>query len=197
MASHGLAQREACRRRHDPEIQSRLYRFLDSVASGRHGGLAVYRPVPGQLPTTAMTAEALATRRLIQYPLKPAADDEATITCYKHYRDAAKRTSITGTTRRSRFFKSKMKLGESGTTLSKLISSLRKIKVRQHRLVDPRCIWSGYGGRVYSTAMSCLCLEVYYRYLPLYQHFPTSSPSKTLQWQTARRLPRRCVDESS
>jgi hypothetical protein len=33
---------------------------------------------------------------------------------------------------------------------------------------DPKCIWGGYGGRVYSTSMSALCLEVYYRYLPLY-----------------------------
>ena len=34
---------------------------------------------------------------------------------------------------------------------------------------DPDTRWGGYGGRVYSTAMAALCLEVYYRYLPIYR----------------------------
>ena len=34
---------------------------------------------------------------------------------------------------------------------------------------DPECIWGGYGGRIYSTSLSTLCLEVYYRYLPIYR----------------------------
>ena len=33
---------------------------------------------------------------------------------------------------------------------------------------QPATVWGGYGGRAYSTAMATLCLEVYYRYLPLY-----------------------------
>ena len=34
---------------------------------------------------------------------------------------------------------------------------------------DPRDPWSTYGGRLYSTTFSVLSLEVYYRFLPLYQ----------------------------
>jgi hypothetical protein len=34
---------------------------------------------------------------------------------------------------------------------------------------NPDTVWGSYGGRVYSTALATLCLEVYYRYLPVYQ----------------------------
>jgi hypothetical protein len=34
---------------------------------------------------------------------------------------------------------------------------------------DPRDNWSKIGGRVYQTAICTLCLEVYYRYLPMYR----------------------------
>ena len=35
---------------------------------------------------------------------------------------------------------------------------------------DPDTVWGGYGGRVYTTALATLSLEVYYRYLPLQIH---------------------------
>ena len=33
---------------------------------------------------------------------------------------------------------------------------------------NPDTRWAGYGGRVYSTALATLCLEVPYRFLPLF-----------------------------
>jgi hypothetical protein len=40
---------------------------------------------------------------------------------------------------------------------------------------DPNDRWGGYGGRVYSTAMGALSLEVYYRFLPLYRAYQPGS----------------------
>jgi hypothetical protein len=34
---------------------------------------------------------------------------------------------------------------------------------------EPNGLWAGYGGRAYSTAMAALTLEVYYRYLRVYE----------------------------
>jgi hypothetical protein len=31
---------------------------------------------------------------------------------------------------------------------------------------SPNTVWGGCGGRVYTTAMATMCLEVYYRYDP-------------------------------
>ena len=34
---------------------------------------------------------------------------------------------------------------------------------------DPDSVWGGHGGRVYSTALSAMTLEVYYRHLPMHR----------------------------
>ena len=48
---------------------------------------------------------------------------------------------------------------------------------------DPDDLWGGYGGRVYSTALATLSLEVYYRYLPLHGRENADSRLTDRPWQ--------------
>jgi hypothetical protein len=43
---------------------------------------------------------------------------------------------------------------------------------------DTTTLWGGYGGRVYTTSMAAMCLEVYYRYAP--------APASVPQWTANR-----------
>jgi hypothetical protein len=42
---------------------------------------------------------------------------------------------------------------------------------------DPVDNWSKIGGRIYQTALCTLCLEVYYRYLPMYSSVAVAEPA--------------------
>jgi hypothetical protein len=167
-----------------PDIDAKLRRFLDLVGKGRYGGLAIYRPVPGQRPSVAMTAEALASRRLLGYPLTQAGEQEATEYILQ---------SLPGRSEENVYFwyYATMALFQRqdqawhvwNEALKSHLVSTQNVNGNVAGSWDPRCIWAGYGGRVYSTAMSCLCLEVYYRYLPMLQSSPAqSSPA----WQLAQ-----------
>lgn len=152
------------------EVQQRMRLFLDSCAFGRAGGLATYKPRDGR-PSDTMTAEALACRLLLNYPLTAEAKREA----------------------KSMILRTRPGVGEDNVyfwyyaTLAlfqlqdddwrvwnqamkaRLLSTQTPNYGKQPGSWDPDRLWGGYGGRVYSTAMSCLCLEVYYRYLPMYR----------------------------
>jgi hypothetical protein len=154
----------------DPLVRQRMFRFLDSCATGPSGGLARYRPSEGVASPT-MTAEALACRLLLNHRASAAAQWEArnyllanlpgsgednvyywyyaTLALFQLQDESWRRWNVA------------MK--------SKLVNSQQSVYAQEAGSWDPDRLWGGYGGRVYSTAMSCLCLEVYYRYLPLYQ----------------------------
>ena len=188
-----------------------MRRFLDSVSTGRQGGLAVYRPLPGQVPsaeqaTPAMTAEAMASRLLLGFPLSPLAAEEgqrlllnnlpgrseenlyywyyATLAMYQLRGDpdsAALTTSAASVNGiRNNSMEDAWKLWNEA--LKQQLCSTQVPVGPQSGSWNPSCIWGGYGGRVYSTAVACMCLEVYYRYLPMYK-----SEQFANQFQPARR----------
>jgi len=149
------------------ENRNRLILFLRSVASGKDGGLASYRP--GQPVTRPMTAEALACWQFLGMPREHPAGNEAgdyllgelpgqeKANLYYWYYGTLAMYQLQGA--------HWQRWNQALQTT--LLSSQR----REGPLAgtwDPDTVWGGYGGRIYSTAMATLCLEVYYRFLPLY-----------------------------
>ncbi|MEX2138304.1 MAG: prenyltransferase/squalene oxidase repeat-containing protein [Pirellulales bacterium] len=144
-----------------------MLRFLNSVSSGAQGGLAGYRPK--ERVTPAMTAEALASRQFLglmrDHPAAKEAGDflldelpsKDQINLYYWYYGTLGMYQLQGDHWRRWNAALQSTLVDRQVTNGNLAGSW-----------DPDCIWAGYGGRVYSTAMAALCLEIYYRYLPLY-----------------------------
>lgn len=169
-----------------------MNRFLDSVATGKHGGLAVYRPRPGRMPlpeqaTPAMTAEAMASRLLLELQVAPQAAEECQAmmlrnlptnseeNLYYWYYATLAMYQLRGETNRNQVsFNVASSGGEQAWTqwndsLKQQLCSTQLPRGKNQGSWEPTCIWGSYGGRVYSTAVACMCLEVYYRYLPLYK----------------------------
>ncbi len=142
-------------------------RWLQRVSLGSYGGLACYTP-DRRVPSHSMTAEALACRFFLQGGTHRAAIDEAanfiaregvsrqplnlyycyygTLALYQvqDHRWVAWNQELTG-----RLLQSQQKAGSLAGSW------------------DPDTVWGHTGGRVYTTSLACLCLETYYRYLPL------------------------------
>jgi hypothetical protein len=151
------------------DVKTSLINFLRRRSLGENHGLAAYRT--GEPPNEVMTAEALFCKQIlgirrgnpqsteaVEYLLnKPPKIAEwnlyywyyGTLAMYQYggaewdQWNAAMRDALT-TTQESR--------GSNAGSW------------------DPVGPWGPYGGRVYSTALATLCLEVYYRFLPLYEH---------------------------
>lgn len=151
-------------------------RFLESVAGGRHGGLAAYRP--GERPTAAMTAEAVYARLLLG--LSP---DSSTVTeavafldasrpgqsvhdCYAWYYGTLALFHVGGPAWER----------WNGALTTTLLATQRTGRGPLVGSWDPDHVWGALGGRVYATALPTLMLEVYYRYQPLHRQQPRQQP---------------------
>lgn len=63
-------------------------------------------------------------------------------------------------------------------TLTSTLLATQNQKGHQRGSWDPESPFGVDGGRVFATACSALCLEVYYRYLPLYSDSGTAKPQE-------------------
>ncbi len=164
------------------DVKTRMLGFLDSCSAGTDGGLATYRPKEGR-PSETMTAEGLACRLLLDYPNSLAAQQEA----LKMIMD--RRPGI-GEENVYFWYYATLALFQlqDANWREWNMSLKRQLLTGQIPVYQPHAgswppdkIWGGYGGRVYSTAMSCLCLEVYYRYLPMYQRANLAQSPRPIQ----------------
>ncbi|HYW78159.1 MAG TPA: prenyltransferase/squalene oxidase repeat-containing protein, partial [Thermoguttaceae bacterium] len=142
-------------------------RYLRSVASGTHGGLSSYRP--GENVTRPMTAEALVCWQFLGIPREHPALSEA-----GNYLLG----ELPGMGEDNLYYWYYATLGmyqlqgphwqRWNEALQETLLSRQQKSGPMAGTWEPDTVWGGYGGRVFTTAMATLCLEVYYRFLPLY-----------------------------
>ena len=140
-----------------------MVRFLEEHSLGKSGGLAGYRK--DDAPTPAMTAEALFCRQMFATRANDAASQEAV---------AYLRKNLPRVTKYDEYYWYYGTLAMRNTdeeSWRKWNDALRdmlvSLQVKQGDMAgswDPVGKWAGIGGRLYSTAISTMCLEVYYRY---------------------------------
>ena len=147
--------------------QEGALRFLVSASSGLRRGLVAYRPT--EQPSRPMTAEGLACRLFLgMAPYDSSARESADYllgelpgsgetNLYYWYYGTLGMYQLQGPHWR--------KWNQALRTT--LLASQEKLGT-QAGSWSPDTVWGGYGGRVYSTALATLCLEVYYRFLPMH-----------------------------
>ena len=147
--------------------KDRMVKFLDRCCISPHKGIAAYRV--GQGPNTTMTAEALFCRDLLGQPLSKPLLTEA------HGRIGRQLPSPDRVNMYYWYYGTLAMYVSGGDAWQKwnqqMKATLLSLQVKSgvdEGSWEPNGLWAGYGGRTYSTAMAALTLEVYYRYLPVY-----------------------------
>jgi hypothetical protein len=145
-----------------------MLRWLDRVGTGKAGGLARYQPPD---PVTAtMTAEAWVCRQFLGAGGPGAASSEAAAYLLQHESDR-------GQSNLYYWYYGTLALYQHGgepwrlwnDRIRQRVVSLQQSSGHRAGSWDPdESMYGARGGRVYCTALGALTLEVYYRYLRLY-----------------------------
>lgn len=148
--------------------QSAMRRFLNNSMRGQHRGLAGYRGSDGASRT--MTAEALVCHVFLDVPKNDAQVNEAAQLIMGELPNNGKANLYYWYYATLALHQVQSKPWQQwNTALKQQLLTRQRDSGRLAGSWDPDTVWGTYGGRVYSTAMAALCLEVYYRYLPLYK----------------------------
>ena len=150
------------------QAEARAWRFLDRVSSGRFGGMAAYRP--GERPSVAMTAEACLCRMLLGMDAaSPAAAEAMQLLAASPPAASAPNAYTWYYATLASFHVGGPQWEQWNARMQTAVLSLQRQDAGPLRgSWDPDPVWGGHGGRVYSTALSVMTLEVYYRYLPMH-----------------------------
>ncbi len=139
-----------------------MTRFLQARALGTQGGLAGYKARERASPS--MTAEALFCRQMFSARPGDAASQEAV----EYLRQNLPRLSAYD--EYYWYYGTLAMFQHDGRPWEDWNGALRDLLIGQQRTQgplagswDPKGKWAGIGGRLYSTAVSTMCLEVYYR----------------------------------
>lgn len=145
-----------------------MQRFLTGSMRGRHRGLTGYRGGDGASRT--MTAEALVCHAFLGIPKNDAQVKEATDLIMGEVPNNGKANLYYWYYATLALHQVQSKPWQDwNAALKKQLLTRQRSTGLLAGSWDPDTVWGTYGGRVYSTAMAALCLEVYYRYLPLYK----------------------------
>jgi hypothetical protein len=146
-------------------------RFLRRVRRGQAGGLAAYRPNSSVSHT--MTAEALFCRQLLEDQqigeLSDAAIDEAIAYVASELPSGSQRNLYFWYYASLALHRSQQQstlAAEAWENWNHALTTALLTTQQGDGSWNVNTAWGGCGGRVYTTALSALCLEVYYRYNP-------------------------------
>lgn len=145
-----------------------MIQFLRDRGRGQSGGLAGYKD--DSPPTPAMTAEALFCKQMYGLRRSSLASQEAVGYLQRHL------PSVNQPDEYYWYYGTLAMFQHGGPEWEAWNAAARDTLIRLQRRGgpnsgswDPVGPWGSVGGRIYSTAVSAMCLEVYYRFLPLYQ----------------------------
>jgi hypothetical protein len=152
-------------------------RFLRSVRRGQFGGLASYRDDQPQ-PSTSMTAEALYCRVMLTAQAGGVVDERAAAEATRQILASpptASQVNLYYWYYATLALHHRQRASDEAAAawrawneaLTSVLVSRQEASGPQAGSWTPDAMWGGHGGRVFSTALSAMCLEVYYRYEPL------------------------------